>query len=425
MKKNKVLSGVFLFLFIPVLCQAAVPQPKSEGKYFSGKGTRASEGYESTAGMPVYDYGKGIQWGPVHFRPSLDYRFRWEDNVFLEESGEEKNDLINSIYGDLSAELPLGGGQHLVTAGGSFVREIFGSFDSQNHTNYMIHGGAKLNYVPFTLDFDDIYEQTESRSNTEFTQRVKRDENAFHSLLEVPFSQFFLENEITNFTSDYSLAANEVFSHNLFTVYQRLGHDISPNTQVLAELTYINIDYSHVGDRNGEGFQYTGGLRGNLSEFIAYQAWIGAQHRSYDSDVRPDFNNLVFRAALQYEPSSLSTWVLKWVRLPQESTYDGQSFYTHNQADLSWKRQIRDRVYWNTQGSIGYNEYSRITVRAATSEAETRRDWLWNAGTGLEYKMPNDIVSLTLDYRYVNRESNMDGLDYEGNEVSVGAKALF
>jgi len=404
---------------------AAVPEPKSEGKYFHGKGTRADESYERTAGMPVYDYGKGIQWGPVHFRPSLDYRFRWEDNVFYEESGNEDSDYINSIFGDMNAELPLGGGQHLASAGASFVREVFGSFDSQNHTDYRLHGGLKLNYVPFTLDIEDIFEETETRSNTEFTSRTNREENAFHSLLEVPFSQFFLENEILNFTVDYGTVGNRVFDHNLFTVYQRVGRDMTPNTQVLGEFAYINVNYTEVEDRDGDGFQYVGGLRGNFTEFIAYQAWLGVQHRIYDESIRPDFNGLVSRGALQYKPTELSTWILKGDRGPQESTFNDQSFYTRNRLELSWKRRVHERIYWNSHGSAGYHEYSRITVRPLTSESETRRDWRWDAGTGLEYKLPNDIVSLTLDYRYVNRESNLDGLDYEGNEISVGAKAYF
>ncbi len=415
-----------MFLLGAGVAQAAVPQPKSEGKYFHGKGTKTAEDYEDTAGQSSYDYAnKGFEVGPVHLRPSADYQFRWDDNVFLEESGQEKNDLINTLRGKLNAELPLNGGQHLLTAGGSIYREIFHRFDNQNHTDYSVNAGLKLNFVPFTLDIDDLHEQTESRANTEFTDRIQRDENAFHSLLEVPFSQFFLENEITNFWVDYGEITDQSFNHNLFTVYQRIGHDWTPAMQVLAELSYINIDYTEVGDRNGDGYQYMGGIRGNFTELIAYQAWLGVQHRIYDQEIRPDYNNLVFRGALQYDPTELSTWILKGDVSPEESTFDNQSYYTRSRAELTWNRQIHDRIYWNSHGMVSYNDYSRITVRRATSEEETRRDWVWEGGTGLEYRLPNDVVSVTLDYRYSGRESNLDGLDYGGNEISAGVRAAF
>ena len=424
MKKTQIL---FVFLFVLLFAStvnASMPQPQSEGKYFSSKGTKSSETYESTAGMPVYEYGKGIQWGPVHIKPDVIYRPSWNDNIFYAETGK-KSDIVHNVVADIKGELPFAGGQHLLTAGYRVNQEWFGRFDAQNHTDQSGRLGLKLNFVPFTLDAEDVYERTVSRSDTEFTDRIQRDENAFHSLLEVPFASFFLENEITDFNEAFDRSIDSVFDHNLFTVYQRVGYDMTPSTQLLAEYAYININYTNVGDRDGDGHQYMLGMRGNFTERIAYQAWGGAQHRIYDDAVRPDFNGFVVRGAIQWEPSEINTFVLKGDRQPQESTYDGQSFYTRNRTELTWKRQLAERWYWNTHGSVAYNEYSRITVSRSTSEEETRRDYSWAAGSGLEYKMPNDIISITLDYNFSSRESNMDGLSYEANEISAGLRASF
>ncbi len=421
-----VLTSIISAAFVSSVSYAEIPTPKSEGKYFYGLGTKSDELYEQAAGAPIYDYyGKGLQVGPVKLKPGAEYRLRAEDNVFYEEQGEKKNDGVHTMYGTLRGELPLGGGQHLLTAGASVLREYFMEFDATDHTDYRLNGGLKLNFVPFTLDIEDVYEETETRANTEFTDRVERSENAFHSLLEVPFASFFLENEITDFDVDYGLATNESFNHNLFTVYQRVGRELTPTSQLLLEYGFINIDYTDVSDRDGIGNQYMLGLRGNWSELIAYQAWLGAQHRIYDEDIRPDFNGLIFRGAIQYDRTELSRYTLKGDRTPQESTFDGQSFYTRNRAELAWRRQIHERIYWNTVGSLANNSYSRITKRAFTSEEETRRDWIYELGTGLEYRLPNDIVSVVLDYKFAGRESNLDGLDYEANSVSVGVRAYY
>ncbi len=420
-----VLGSILSAVFVSSVSYAEIPTPKSEGKYLYGLGTKSDELYEQAAGAPIYDYyGKGLQVGPVKLRPGAEYRLRAEDNVFYEEQGK-KSDIVNTLYGTLRGELPLGGGQHLLTAGASVLREYFARFDRTNHTDYRLNGGLKLNFVPFTLDMEDVFEQTESRSNTEFSERTEREENAFHSLLEVPFASFFLENEITDFNVDYGLATNESFNHNLFTVYQRVGRELTPTSQLLFEYGFVNIDYTEVGDRDGIANQYMVGLRGNWSELVAYQAWVGAQHRIYDQDIRPDFNGVIFRGAIQYDRSELSRFVLKGDITPQESTFDGQSFYTRNSSELSWRRQIHERIYWNSVGTVAYNDYSRITKRASTSEEETRRDWIYEFGTGLEYRLPNDIVSVVLDYKFAGRESNLDGLDYDANSVSVGVRAYY
>jgi hypothetical protein len=427
MKKSRVFltTGLSFFGFIAAVCYAAVPEPQSEGKYFTARGTKASETYEPTAGMPVYDYGKGIQWGPLHLKPDAEYTYSWTDNVFYDQT-DGKSDYVNRFHGEMLAELPLGGGQHLLSGSYSVTRELFERFDGQNHTDQRGTLGLKLNYVPFTLDVEDTYERTVSRADTEFTSRIQRDENAFHSLLEIPFASFFLENEITDFDEQYSRPTDKVFDHNLFTVYQRVGYDMRPTTQLLAEYAFLNIDYSNVDDRNGVGNQFMIGLRGNFTERIAYQAWTGAQYRIYDEDIRPDFNGFVCRTALQWNPSETNQFIIRADRSPQESTFDGQSFYTRNRVELTWRRQIAGRWFWNAHGMAGYHEYSRVTVvPPPIAQHQTRQDTVWDAGTGLEYRMPNDIVSVVLDYRFATRDSNLEGLSYEANEISAGLKARF
>ena len=425
MKKIVSFLGVFGFIFLSSAASYAyVPEPQSEGKYFSGKGTKSSEQYEANAGMPVYDYGKGIQWGPLHLKPNAEYNYRWADNVFYD-AHDPKSDYVNRFTGGVLAELPLAGGQHLLTGEYGITRELFERFDSQNHTDQIGTVGLKLNFVPFTLDLEDAYEETTSRADTEFTSRIKRTENAFHSLLEIPFASFFLENELTDFDERYSDPGNKVFNHNMFTLYQRVGYELTPSTQLLAEYSYLNINYTNVGDRDGDGNQFMLGMRGNFTERLAYQVWGGAQYRIYDESIRPDFNNFVMRSALQWQPSDINTITLRGDRAPQESTFDNQSYYTRNRVELTWRRQIAERWYVNTHGMYGYHEYSRITKDIPSGVETTRRDNVWDAGTGLEYTMPNDIITLVLDYRYAARDSNFNGLDYNANEISAGVRARF
>ena len=406
---------------------AYVTEPQSEGKFSIGKGTMAAEEYERNAGTPVYDYGKGIQWGPLHLTPSGSYDFVWTDNIFFQ-NDNTKSDYVNRLVGEILAELPLGGGQHLLSASYRATQEWFNRFDAQDHTDQRGSASLDLNFVPFTLNVEDTYEQTVSRADTEFTDRVKRDENALHTLLEVPFASFFLEHEITDFDISYDRPVDAVFDHNLFTTYQRVGYDLGPQTQLLGEYAYINVGYDQqtFGDRDGEGHQYLGGIRGKFSERIVYQAWAGAQHRIYDDSVRPDFNGFVARGAVQWDPSELNHILVKADRAPQESTFDNQSYYTQNRIELSWRRQIAERWFWRSHGTVAYHEYSRITTTPAPlSQDFTRRDTSWDAGTGLEYLMPNDIFSVVLDYRFVSRDSNFSALSYEANEMSLGVKAKF
>lgn len=404
---------------------AYIPEPKSAGSFVAGKGTKAEETYETMQGAPIYTYGKGLQLGPVHVKPSVDYRFGWEDNVFREED-VKKSDYHHNLFTDLSAELPLDGGQHLLTGAWRTFSQWYDRYDSQDHTDHTLYGSLTLNYASFTLGIEDTLYRTEERAETEFTSRVERYENIFRSLLQVPFASFFIESEVLNLTVDYSEVVNEIFTHNDFTYFQRVGVDVGPETQALVEYGYKSIDYDESPfNRDADAHQISGGLRGLLTELIAYQVWLGGQFRQYDLDSLQDFDGVVFRAALTYTPTETSTWTLKGEREPQESTFDGQNFFVRNRIQLGWQQQIMERLFWNSKGSLGYHEYSRISVRAADGIERTRRDIAWNASTGLEYKMPNDIYSFLVEYRIDSRESNLNGLDFDAQAITAGVRAQF
>ncbi len=428
--KNIALPALFLGLISFFYNSSASADVNSTavtaGNVAHSQGTKASESYEAEgrAGGPIYEYGKGIYLGPAHFIPAIGYQYSWMDNVFYDERGI-KSDYVSRLNTDLTGELPLGGGQHLVTMSYITSTEWFERFRSQNHTDQTVAGGVKLNYVPFSLNVEDHFLRTEDRSGTEFTQRIQRDENTAHALLEIPFAAFFLETESFDLNEDYRQAADQSFTHNNFDFYQRVGIDISGNNQFLAEYGYTHIDYTNSPfNRDGNANQFALGLRGNLTERISYQVWGGAQYRIYDESSLPDFNGFIMRAAAEYAISDASHVALKLDRSPQESTFDNQSFYVRDHSELTWRQQIADRLFFNTTEAFDYNEYSRVTVLA--SKQEVRKDYVWGASAGLEYVLPNNLTSLTLDYHLNGRVSNLDGsLGYDANEVTAGIRTSF
>jgi len=395
----------------------------SKGKFVQGKGTKSNAAYQGTAGGPLYEYGRGLQLGPINLKPYIEYIAKWESNIFYDPSGE-KDDFIHRVDLGLTAEMPFGGGQHTATA--SYLAEIewFSRFDNQNHDDHTIQGDLDLNYVPFGLNVKDVFRKTVSRADTEFTERVKRDENTFNSLLEIPFTKFFLETELEDFNIDYDSAANSVFDHNILTVFQRVGFDIAPSTQLLAEYGHLFIGYDRsLEERDGHADQISMGLRGNWGAKITYQVWPGVQWRIYDEASRPDYHDFILRAALQYDITEKSNIILRGSRNPVESTFDGQSFYTQNRGEIAWRQQIAERIYFQTNETLNFNEYSRTSTRGG--QDKVREDAVWQTGLSLEYFMPNELVMLFCEYKFTGRDSNTFDLDYGNHSVSAGIRGNF
>lgn len=413
---------------VPVLSAlpafAVMPEPKSAGMYEQGKGTKASEEYESLgrAGGPEYHYGRGLYWGPLHVKPGLVYTRQYDNNIFYSENGRV-SDWSHIVVPTVSGEVPFGGGQHLYTTNYTLVMEEFDEQEDQNSKNHSFSNSFTLNYVPFTLSLDHNWRKTVDRSGTEFTDRIGRYEHTTHGLLEVPFSAFFLETEAINYNEDYRALSDSAFDHNVFDVYQRIGVDWRPQTQVLLEYGYEDVDYRRVTDRDGHANQFMFGMRGHLSELVLYQGWIGAQFRDYDAASREDFDGLALRGALQYDMTTTSRITLRGDRRPEESTFDNQSFYVRNRIELAWRKQLRDRLFFNTRETFQFNEYQRPTTRQG--ETKTREDYVWSTGLGLEYTLPNELITFYCEYRFNARDSNLAGLDYDDQVASAGVRASF
>ncbi len=403
---------------------AVMPEPSSAGAFEPGKGTKASEQYEAQgrAGAPTYEYGRGIYWGPLHVSPSLYYTRQYDNNVFYSDDARQ-SDWSNIYTGNLTGELPLGGGQHLYTTAYTLNMETFEEFEAQKHKDHTFTNSISLNYVPFSLAMDHNWKKTVDRSGTEFTDRIGRYENTTHGLLEVPFSSFFLETEAINYNEEFRAVSNSAFNHNVFNLYQRVGYDIRPTHQALLEYGHEWIDYRRRPDHDGDADQLMFGLRGSLSALVAYQVWLGMQSRIYDEESRPDFHGLVFRSGLQYDMTSTSRLTLKGDRRPEQSTFDDQSFYVRNRLELGYRKQLRERIFFTTRETLQYNEYSRITVRRG--DEKTRRDYVWSTGLALEYTLPNDLITLFSEYSFKGRNSNLSGFDYEDQTVSFGVRSQF
>ncbi|MEI8345805.1 MAG: outer membrane beta-barrel protein, partial [Candidatus Omnitrophota bacterium] len=368
------------------------------------------------------EWGRGIQAWDLLIKPFIQYVAQWEDNVFYDRKNK-RADFINRLSSGVTAELPINGGQHLLSGGFVDDAEWYSRFGDQNHNDYAFNGALDLNFVPFSLNVEDLQRHTTDRADTEFTSLVVRDENTARALLEIPFAAFFIETEALNFNAAYRLPENRIFNHNDFTVFPRLGFDVAPSTQFLVEYGYENLDYPKQTERNGDANQAMLGLRGMLNERMVYQAWGGAQWRIYDDPIRPDYNGMVFRAALQYDLTDKSNIVLKFNRDPQESTFDDQSFYIRNKASILWRQQVAERIFALLDGSLSYNEYSRITTM--DNETKTRRDYVWESAAGFEYTMPNDLVKVFGEYRYRARVCTFNTLGYGDNQLNVGVKTVF
>lgn len=409
------LTVLMTILFSEMVFALYTPEPASGGRFFRSKGTKAAQDYLTY--MEIQDryriptYVKGVDLGPVHLRPYIDYTREWDSNVFLSDDNE-KSDWINRLNAGGDFEIPIDGGQHLIYGGGHSATEWFSRFDDQDHSDFLFQGGFQLNFSSFRLGAQEQFERTSSRSRTEFTERTKRNENTIRGLLEVPLAQMFLETEIIDYDVDFRQSQSSQFDHHEFSVLPRVGFDLASEHQILGELGYTNLSYDNE-NRDGDVLAPMVGLRGKLTELISYQIWNGVQFRNYDE--RDNYVGYAARGALFYDTADQKSQVrLMANRQPVESTFQDNSYYVRNELDVQFRQNIGERFNVYLGWLMQFNNYEG-----------TREDFVWEPRVRGEVFIFREIVTLFGEYRFTGRGSNTSGQDYGRHLTNFGVGMKF
>jgi len=414
--------GLSLSLAMPAWAIPS-PEPSSGGRFFRAKGTKASSDFteygrvgqtDAVARTEDYHYRRGLQAGPLNIKPNGSYTGEYDSNVFLQDDNGE-GDWINRLKWGVDSILPINEGQHSLYGGVQSETEWFSEFDSQDHTDWNFQGGGEMNFNSFSLEIFEEFSRTVDRSDNELTQRLDRKENYLLGLLTVPFGEYFLETEVSDFDLQFRDPAFEPNNRNELRLFPRVGVNVGDSTQALVEYghTYLNYELE---DRTGHSNQASVGLRGLLGELTSYQVWGGWEFRNYDTDSRNDFQGPIARGELVYRPSDFTRLTLDADRRVVESVSAGQSYYVQNQASVRYRRQLSEKLIANARGTVRLNSYDT-----------QRDDFYLEPAVGLEYILPytDNIAAVFSEYRWTLRASDSSGTDYSRQLVNMGVKAEF
>jgi len=232
---------------------------------------------------------------------------------------------------------------------------------------------------------------------------------------------FEIQGKYKHFLRDFKKDIYRPYDHQehfgILTGYYR----IAPKTKALLEYTYDRIIYHSDQDRDGYYNELRAGLKGQLATKLTATAKVGYQDRRYHNDsIWDDYNGIVGYIALEYFISRTSHLRGGWERTTRESTYQQNSYYLLNRAWLAYSQQLAHKIRGYIQ--IQYNNYRY--PQTSTAEGKKRRDDVWRPEIGLRYQVQTWLQA-QLRYEYRERNSNLDGRDYEDNRITLELSATY
>ncbi len=363
--------------------------------------------------------GEGIGFQNIYFHPTLGLSGYYRSNIHIREE-DPVGDYVLRISPGFTLDIPWRPAEFR----GLYRADIYrhDRYRDQDRVHHLADGTADIWLSDFGLRFRNRFSRASTIWETEFFERLFRDDNTATITALGFFNRLQIEAGYRNFRRRFQQVeyhpADRMEHQGLFTGYYR----VSPKIRALVKYTYNSIEYRITPTRDGQFHEIQAGVRGNIAPRLVGVVRAGWQERRYDQPELEDYSGLVGYISLEHKYSQNTEFELGWEGTPRESIYAGNSYYLINRFWLRWNQQLTNKLLARPELLYYHHRYP-ATVEIE-GESKRRTDITWQAGGRLSYQV-QQWLEAALSYHYRNRDSNISGLSYEDHIVTVGVSAYY
>ncbi len=354
-----------------------------------------------------------IRMGIFKLHPSFESVVEYDDNVTLTKK-DKKDDVIFTESPGFVTEVKLG--DHRFETGYGMEIVSFATEHEENTTNHLAHALLELNFNDLTLNISDSLEKSTLRSFSETSARDKLFLNSVDIGARYDRPHWAGEFDWRHNTVDHLVDTLEAsdYEEDAFAILG--GYKILPKTLLLLEVDAGVVNYHRTGNANQDYWQLLGGFRGEPTERLSLTTKLGYQNRQLGDvpgqGTQTDFSGLVANMDFVFAHSGNDAWRLAYMRSVRTSTFGNNSWYRQDRISASYARRFLDKWTLTPQFAWQINDYPERTTVAGVNKL--RQDSFWQAGVELRYQI-QEWLSTAVAYRFRNRNSNFDSLDFDNN----------
>lgn len=383
---------------------------------------------------------EGVQGRHAIFYPSLELVYQHDDNFFLTPSNEVAADSFLA-RAHFPVEIP-GARQYLRFEYVPQYRDVSlsqGSYSLDRSISHFWELDARLRgSAVFSVDISQdltlgVLEVAELDDNREFNKGAGESflKHDIYADFRWEGSQQGAILKVGNKNTSFDDIQNaptwfELDERRIGTEY---FYKFTPLTSFLVGFMYYDAsqDYTPAAQGNNGGVptldstktELYFGFNGELGRTTTGTASVGFVNLDYDNAPTnwTDFDGVWARADVTKSFSRYSKLAFGVERRPNFSAYDNNTYYVNNRVSTTFTNQPRGgRVFWTLDGAFQRNTYDTPTFDQVSFLTHEREDDILHLRAEVAYHALEHL-SLRLNYRFEERESNHDWFDYTDNLV--------
>lgn len=354
---------------------------------------------------------------PVTFTVSED--FSYDDNIYLTD-GNETDSFISSTQVGAQYQSNIPGSGLDLTANGQVG---YNAYTEDSSTNNFWNALGDVSLKNEWMNIGDRFLYTSDPANSSLTDRAERIQNvgyvSFKTSSEKKFGIGFTADDVFD---RYMDSEWDSLNRNRINLGAQLYYNVSPKTNFFVEYTYSDISYEDNKGNESTGNSVGLGVNGQIAPKVTGTAKITYDMRDYDESIAgvDNYNDLVgYYVALEWQPTSRNTVRLSGQRKMEETRYHNNRYFADTLVSLYASQKVYDK--WTASLTLSWED---MDYAYANNNGTKRNDGLYTIRPQVDYQF-KDWLSAGVWYQFRNRDSNVNGADYDSNKAGVFVKALF
>lgn len=363
----------------------------------------------------------GYRIGSFIAQPELTVFWGQEDNIFAEHD-DEKSDHIYGLAGSFSLDSDWQ--QHKLNASAVFESGRYNKYDTENYDDYWITTEGRYDINSQTNVFaglglsedheergslDDLFgDAPTTYSSLQAHAGVSHQWGNYSFRLGSTFEKLDFDNVGGTFLS------NDDRDRDLVGLGGRLSYTVSPRFKPFVQVVIDKRDYDSELDDNGysrdsEGYRFSLGAQGRLSNTVSGEVHIGYIRQDYDDSRFSNVGEPDVGGNLKWQLSPYTQFNAYVKRTLEETTLAGASGNLLTTAGANIKHHISRNGVLTTDVTVGAEEY-RGTSRDSS---------IFDAGLSYRHYITNRVY-FDARYRIKGRDSSESRLgDSDGFSVNL------
>ena len=368
---------------------------------------------------------QGFKWGRTEIQPGIGLESKYSDNVFLRPI--KNSDFIFTISPSLVFKREKQKGDNfgfLFRYSGE--QELFVRLKGQDYYNQYISGNLELGDLADDINWNlgGNFANARNPISPEFASSVV-------NIRQIRTTYELNSNLLWKITQNLKANIEAQFSRNLFSDDEQqeynqytgsggLNWQITALTGAGVNYSFRSIDYLVTSTLFIDNVQHSGSLAATWKPFTVFSSefHIGLSHTSFPDVAREDRDDVTYNVQLEYQPKSTSEWILASFQEIPISFWLNNPVYRRTVFQLTWSQVLG--VKWESKSLISFESRKYDTAVPdifSGGSLRVREDDYYYGLFSLTYSI-NDRLKLTMEYSYINNDSNFQEVDYSSNVVS-------